>query len=170
MTITFLLMMTGNVLHADPIKLFGIDWSMSYDEMKTVAEDRGYNCDTEKFIKVIYCQKGKEGTDYIAINTDRKVVFFNCNVFNGCKYSAEQIKDMIIKEGIAFLFIPEEIRVGTSLLDDVTPIYRTAYRADGENGDYVIVFPLFDRYNARFNNKPGIILGKGTLGNKVNLN
>lgn len=165
--------MTGNVLYADPIKVFGIDWSMSYDEMITVAEDRGYKCDTENYINAIYCLKGKEGTqseNIILIKTDKNTVYFNCNVFNGCKYRTEQITDMLIKEGIAIFFLPEEIRVGTSLLDDVTPIYRTYHTADGEDGDYITVFPLFDRYNATFNNKPGIILGKGTLGNKVNFN
>lgn len=163
-------MMTGNVLYADPIKVFGIDWSMSYDEMITVAEDRGYKCDTETYTNAISCVKGEEGTkseNEIYITTDTNNVYFNCNVFNGCKYSAEQIKDLLIKEGIAIFFLPEEVRVGF-LADDVTPIYRTYYTADGEDGDYITVFPTFK--NFIFKNTPQIVLRKGTLGNKINFN
>lgn len=154
--------MTGNVLHADPIKLFGIDWSMSYDEMVTVLEDKGYDCETDE--DTIDCLIGEYGTgdEYeIKIFTgEYNFVQFNCKVFNGCQYSIEQIRDLLIEEEIASFFLPKD--VGGKIM----------YKAEGEEGDEISVQHDYSPYwnGDAWQFVPSIYLSKGTLGHKVNFN
>ena len=88
-TIISFILLIGTQLQANPIHIFGVDWSMSSNEMRNVFVNKGYECGDFKQLNengqeeaIIFCWQGeyKSHTEKtVKIRPNRLV--FNCNVF-----------------------------------------------------------------------------------------
>lgn len=121
----------GQALHAEPISIFGLDWSQ--EPMRQAVENRGYSCAevTNIFggVQTICKSSNKE----IIVDTD--VVTFGCNVFNGCGYSLVEIAQSVVNEGVIKQLSPET----ETISDGVNTFYIEKYCGRGDEGDVLCV-------------------------------
>lgn len=96
---------------AGPISIFGIDWGMSLSEMTAVFENKGYTCgvttaENDKEAGVTWCAQGEFQTfseKLVVFRKNGRISFF-CQVYNGCDFSAEQVAQSLINQGLVRQF------------------------------------------------------------------
>lgn len=104
--IGLLLIAPSHSVTAQPINFAGLDWSMSYQEMKRVLANKGYyRCDDGKFngwerFSTLRGEGGCNESDRRNLTIDiysypSYAIFFQCESFNGCGKSLNKIKNAI---------------------------------------------------------------------------
>ena len=74
---------------AEPITIFGINWSMTKSEIFDAVRKAGYTCDDGQLGAIDCIDKDKT----IVIFED--FVRFYCGVFNGCDYSLMEVREAV---------------------------------------------------------------------------
>ena len=151
--ISSFLLVFSTSLQAGPISLFGIDWSMSLDEMTAVFKKKGYTCgvttaENDYVAGVTWCAQCEYKTvseKLVTIKKDR--IFFNCQVFNGCELRARQVAQSLINQGRVRSFTSTERRTAVpdkNGLPTNKQFTRQKFIGKGELGDKVAVIDSWD--------------------------
>lgn len=165
--ITFisLLLLIGTQLQASPIHIFGVDWSMSKNDMRIVFQNRGYECGDFKQNDevgneedIVFCWQGEyQSHTEKTIKIRPNKLVFNCNVFNGCEFSTEQIGQNMTKQRIIRELAPE-----VQYTQDNDTIVN--YCGTGVDGDVLCIESLWHNVISGVLGKrvPFITLDRGT--------
>ena len=117
---------------ADPISIFGVDWSMTKEERIETFEAKGYNCYWKK-------SQFKNGTPDLVCENDAGATFspgdswgmtFSCGVYNGCEYTHEEVAQRVVDAGVVPVLTGE---------GEQDMFNATSYCAEGDDGDKLCV-------------------------------
>lgn len=153
-----LLVFFGTSLQAEPISIFGIDWSMSLSEMTAVFESRGYTCgvttaENDNEAGVTWCAQGEFQTfseKLVVFRQSGRISFF-CQVYNGCEFSATQVAKSLIDWEVVSSFTSTKTSDGN------------AYFFRGDLGDEIEVKDTWNSVVSSVLDKPVplIVLARG---------
>lgn len=119
-------------LCVDAIKIKGVCWAQTPAEMKTVLLARNYTCGTEQglFGPLERCTLGDASITFLD-----GTLIFSCANFSACQYSAEELGQMIVDQGL----VPELKYNVESFSDGVSTLYTKTYCGRGAKGDELCV-------------------------------
>jgi len=131
-------------LFAEPINFKKLDWSMSIEGMIKTLESENYSC--RKIGPNITCEDGKKKVN---IFPSEGVITFNCQTFGGCQHEL-----LILAQAGADKY-KIELTPGTNEYG------QPYYIGTGPDGDKIEFW--------KGKNSSGVVLYKGALGKKLNL-
>lgn len=146
---------TATPVLADPIKLVGIDMTMSIEEHNKVLSEAGYKCSIKETMwrtRYRECDNGKK-----TVNPSKKKAIFNCENFNACTYTLKEFSQAFVDQG----FVPTLEYKSKLVKSDKKHVLIESYCGNGEAGDRLCIVAdknLFDQLILT------VTLNKGRLG------
>tara|TARA_Y100001970_G_scaffold262372_1_gene346526 strand:- start:732 stop:2984 length:2253 start_codon:yes stop_codon:yes gene_type:complete len=125
----------SNKTVSNAIRLFGIGFGLSYDEIIQILEPR-YKC--KKSQSSLTCSNNNK-----KINVQKDVIKFSCGNFNACDYTLEEIADSFINESLVvsnFEYNQIDIVSGDFIY------YLDSYCARGRAGELLCVQETLDMF------------------------
>jgi len=146
--LTLILGLIPSIALAEPIKLKGIDISMSVEQQKETLTKFGYNCaDPNKF--------GCNKKDKLIVPSDKTIVF-TCENFNACSYTLKEFAQAIVDNGVVSGLDYEPKLYGSGSTSKLVE----QFCGKGPDGDVLCV--IADKFGSKILLK--VTIEKGTLG------
>lgn len=126
------LLLHGEKARCEPIKILGLNASMSKAQAMQTATDRGYSCNLQPYDEKweqIVCEKGSENkitADVLLSSGQINSFSFSCGSTNTCGYSGDDIVDALKRSGV----IPDSYNSNTT----------DGFKYIGPDGDRIVVF------------------------------
>lgn len=96
--------LSHSIAYSEPISISGINHEMVFFEKELYLAGEGYSCDGNSDLKLsgrTICRKGKNKISLYDESYDpgliSELVWFNCEVYNGCKRSNEEIMTFLLR-------------------------------------------------------------------------
>lgn len=117
---------------AEPITISGLNWTMAPDEIKQELTQNGYACEVMLPEIRPAWRQCKNGEKVVHIYADTQILNFSCEVFNGCSYSAKEVAQFAVDNGLV-----QELSYYQDLNDQ--GVITKGYRGRGQDGDVLDV-------------------------------